>query len=418
MGSGAMARLALAAALLCLLAVAADISPDAEFSLAGGSPAQHGDRVAREAQPANRNAQQKKDKRISERQRLRQRKDMSKIKVLQKQKNKRVQKSEKKLKSQNKNKKNNHNQEKRGKRMETNLRKQKKNTKKAKKSKLTKKKKKKQQDKRKMKTVKDATCRGPRVVTDECLINAMESLKYEKNQVTNYLKQSKRLDNHQNISSNKLNKQDEFQSAAKHMLWAIGGNISDPKCGAADESKRAINVRGLTVSVENYNTLLNCSESIKEACDIDLLPTYNKTEQSESSGECEALKADFKKISRECVSAKDQANATLQCECWGRAYADVVKIKKLKCETKEAQKAVTKHKNNCIKAFGVCKKLEDAAIELIHICMHDHSNELINMTAAGLHENAEKEARKRMSKEENRIFYGEDGTWGELTVLK
>ena len=47
-----------------------------------------------------------------------------------------------------------------------------------------------------------------------------------------------------------------------------------------------------------------------------------------SSGECEALKADFKKISLECVSAKDQANATLQCECWGRAYADVLKIKK------------------------------------------------------------------------------------------
>merc|ERR1712142_803819 len=161
-------------------------------------------------------------------------------------------------------------------------------------------------------------------VNTNCLENAMMSLAYEKNQVTNYIKQSKRLDNHQNISSNKLNKQDEFQSAAKHMLWAIGGNISDPKCGAADESKRAINVRGLAVSVENYSTLLNCSESIKEACDIDLLPTYNKTEQSESSGECEALKADFKKISRECVSAKDQANATLQCECWGRSYADIL----------------------------------------------------------------------------------------------
>merc|ERR1712142_895684 len=62
MGSGAMARLALAAALLCLLAVAADISPDAEFSLAGGSPAQHGDRVAREAQPANRNEGEKKQR--------------------------------------------------------------------------------------------------------------------------------------------------------------------------------------------------------------------------------------------------------------------------------------------------------------------------------------------------------------------
>ena len=32
--------------------------------------------------------------------------------------------------------------------------------------------------------------------------------------------------------------------------------------------------------MENYNTLLNCSESIKEACDIDLHPTYNKTVQS------------------------------------------------------------------------------------------------------------------------------------------
>lgn len=71
---------------------------------------------------------------------------------------------------------------------------------------------------------------------------------------------------------------------------------------------------------------------------------------------------------------------------------------------------MTKHKNNCIKAFGVCKKLEDAAIELIHTCMHDHSNELIGMSAESLHANAEKEAKKRMSKENNRIFH--DGAWG------
>merc|ERR1712142_731639 len=124
-----------------------------------------------------------------------------------------------------------------------------------------------QKDKKKIKMyTKQTSCPTSAPVPTKCLENAMISLKYEKNQVTNYLKQSKRLSNHQNISSNKLNKQDEFQSAAKHMLWAIGGNISDPKCGAADESKRAINVRGLAVSVENYNTLLNCSESMKEAC--------------------------------------------------------------------------------------------------------------------------------------------------------
>merc|ERR1712106_1099193 len=41
-------------------------------------------------------------------------------------------------------------------------------------------------------------------VSSKCLENAMFSLAYEKNQVTNYIKQAKRLDNHQNISSNKL----------------------------------------------------------------------------------------------------------------------------------------------------------------------------------------------------------------------
>merc|ERR1712142_109242 len=272
------------------------------------------------------------------------------------------------------------------------FKKTKKNTKKAKKSKLTKKKKKKQQDKRKIKTVKDATCRGPRVVTDECLINAMESLKYEKNQVTNYLKQSKRLDNHQNISSNKLTKKNEFESAAKHMLWAIGGNLSDPKCGqdTNDTKRRAQQQRDLTSSIANYNKLINCSETIREACDLDLRSdSYNHSDHSENMTLCRAYKADFIKVSKECQSAKDQANATLQCDCWARAAKDVTEIKKLKCETKEKQKFITKHKNKCIKAFGSCKRMEDDAIELIHKCMHDHSNEFIGQTAEGLHAAAE-----------------------------
>jgi len=40
------------------------------------------------------------------------------------------------------------------------------------------------------------------------------------------------------------------------------------------------------------------------------------------------------------------------------------------------------------------KKTEDAAIELIHTCMHDHSNELINQTAQGLHDAAKEAGRE------------------------
>merc|ERR1711892_793950 len=233
-------------------------------------------------------------------------------------------------------------------------------------------------------------------VSAKCLENAMLSLAYEKNQVTNYIKQAKRLDNHQNISSNKLTKKDEFGSAAKHMLWAIGGNLSDPKCGEdTNETKRLqIQKRDLKSSVANYNKLLNCSETIKEACDLKLQNhTYNHEAQSENKTLCRKFKNDFIKVSKECQSVKDQGNATLQCECWGKAAQDVTGIKKLKCETKDNQKFVTKHKNDCIKAFGNCKKMEDEAVDLIHKCMHDHSNKFINQTAEGLHAAAEKAGR-------------------------
>merc|ERR1712142_1174945 len=200
-------------------------------------------------------------------------------------------------------------------------------------------------------------------VNTNCLENAMMSLAYEKNQVTNYIKQAKRLDNHQNISSNKLTKKNEFESAAKHMLWAIGGNLSDPKCGqdTNDTKRRAQQQRDLTSSIANYNKLINCSETIREACDLDLQSdSYNHSDHSENMTLCRAYKADFIKVSKECQSAKDQANATLQCDCWARAAKDVTEIKKLKCETKE------KHK-----------------------FMHDHSNEFIGQTAEGLHAAAE-----------------------------
>merc|ERR1712142_135917 len=238
-------------------------------------------------------------------------------------------------------------------------------------------------------------------VNTNCLENAMMSLAYEKNQVTNYIKQAKRLDNHQNISSNKLTKKNEFESAAKHMLWAIGGNLSDPKCGEeTNDTKRAARQqRGLKDSIANYQKLYNCSNSIKEACDITLKnDTYDKDDHAEEIEKCRLLKSDFINVSKECVSAKDQANATLQCECWAKAAKDMGDIKKLKCETKKKQKLVTEHKNQCIKAFGKCKKMEDEAIELIHICMHDHSNDFINQTAAGLNQAAEEAGREELKR--------------------
>ena len=238
-------------------------------------------------------------------------------------------------------------------------------------------------------------------VSGKCLEDAVVALAYERNQVTNYIKQSKRLDNHQQISSNKLTKKDEFTNAAKHMLWAIGGNISDPKCGEStnDSTRQDRLNRDLATSLSNYYTLLNCSNSIHEACDLNQKnETYNHDDHSKNMTLCKKYKQDFINVSKECISNKDQINATLQCECWHKAAKDVAIIKKLKCQTKAQQLIVTQHKNDCKEAFRKCKLLEDAAIELIHTCMHDHANHLINQTAQGLHDAAEASGRKEFEK--------------------
>ena len=71
-----------------------------------------------------------------------------------------------------------------------------------------------------------------------CMKNALEGMMFEKNQIANYLKQAKRLENHGTISTNKVGKMDNFDDARKHLLWAIGGNLSDPKCGPNTTSEK------------------------------------------------------------------------------------------------------------------------------------------------------------------------------------
>merc|ERR1711936_1031825 len=101
---------------------------------------------------------------------------------------------------------------------------------------------------------------GETQVNETCLQNAVDALNFEKNQIQNFFKQKARLANHNKTTGNKLGKKGEFLDAAKYMLIAIGGNISNPTCG---ESGTANKARSAKSAVENFNTLLNCSATIK-----------------------------------------------------------------------------------------------------------------------------------------------------------
>merc|ERR1712055_1122861 len=105
---------------------------------------------------------------------------------------------------------------------------------------------------------------GTSGVNDTCLLNAVNALNFEKNQIQNFFKQKARLENQNKVTGNKKGKKGEFEDAAKYMLTAIGGNISTPTCG--DNSSRT--ERAAADAVTTYNTLINCSATIQEACDM------------------------------------------------------------------------------------------------------------------------------------------------------
>merc|ERR1712181_7317 len=209
---------------------------------------------------------------------------------------------------------------------------------------------------------------GTSGVNDTCLLNAVNSLNFEKNQIQNFFKQKARLENQDKVTGNKKGKKGEFEDAAGYMLTAIGGNISSPSCG--ENSTRA--QRAAADAVSTYNTLINCSETIHEACDMP-----NGTINATFNANCADIYNKSKIASDDCRSNTAYTNnGSAACNCWEKAAIGIVIAKAEGCtkKGKEQAVAVRKQKTKCINAFSVCKKAEDAAVALIYTCMSGEVN--------------------------------------------
>jgi len=222
---------------------------------------------------------------------------------------------------------------------------------------------------------RQTTC-GTSQVNDTCLNNAVNALNFEKNQIQNFFKQKTRVTNHNKTKSNKLGKKGEFEDAAKYLLQALGGDINNPTCGESGTAQKA---RSAKSAKENYNLLLNCSESIKEACTMPKM-TFNATVK-EKMDKCAFIFNKSKTAANDCRTNKAYlSNGTAACSCWSKAAIGITEAKKEGCSAESTAKAVKKAKQKCIAAFGKCKKAEDAAVGLIHTCM---AGEVKNISATG-----------------------------------
>merc|ERR1712126_353093 len=282
-----------------------------------------------------------------------------------------VSKKDKKKKKKRRNKDNKRRKNKKRGRKGKQARKDKKREKRKKKlrrAKIKKQRKNKQRGKSGEKQVAGATC-GTTEVSDACLINAVEALNFEKNQIQNFFKQKARLLNHNKTTGNKLSKNMNFNESADYMLKAIGGDISNPKCG---ENTTVRNSAKLDNATKNYQGLNNCSETIKEACSMP-----DTTIDSAKLETCEEIFTASKKASEDCrTNEAYTSDGQAACTCWEKAAVGITKAKEEKCSTygSNTAKAVKAQKKKCIQAFSVCKKLQDAAIQLISVCMSGEVN--------------------------------------------
>merc|ERR1719452_205659 len=179
--------------------------------------------------------------------------------------------------------------------------------------------------------------------SDTCLQNAVDALNFEKNQIQNFYKQNARIKNHNKTQANKQGKKGEFMEAAKYMLQAIGGNISKPTCGESGTKNKA---RSANSAVENYNILINCSSTIKEACTMPA-KTYNATVK-ELFDNCSFVFNKSKTAADDCRTNKAYtSNGTAACACWVKAAKGIEEAKKNNCKATDTSKQVKAAKNKC-----------------------------------------------------------------------
>merc|ERR1712025_266528 len=247
------------------------------------------------------------------------------------------------------------------------------------------------------KTITRQTCSGATPVASTCMENAKNVLVFEETQVTNYLKQSKQLIRHGAQADSKRGKKGDFVASAEHMIMAIGGNISAPICGKndTDATTRNRQQRALDLHLENYEKLMNCSATIQEACTVPE-NAYNETALVKIKA-CNSSMEEYRTFTKTCQTTEMKEDATKQCACWAEAKTKMNAIKAQKCSINNEKKQVTAEKRKCVKAFGKCKKMEDQSVELIHVCMNDHSMKFINMTAESLHASAMGDTSKELA---------------------
>ena len=200
-----------------------------------------------------------------------------------------------------------------------------------------------------------------RTVSDTCFEKAVTIMRMWKDVISNFEKQKKRMVKQNTTGGNKSGKKGVFAPIALRLIEAGGGNKSALKCGGKTGNSGAKQLKNLT------DTLNACQTNVQSVCGKFTQPNMTKLNT------CATLATAFKKSAQKCLdkSIGTSKNTTAACACWtDAAFNKTVQAAK-DCKFSTEAKKIADQLKNCTKAFGKCRKYEDAAITSIAACNSD-----------------------------------------------
>ena len=201
-----------------------------------------------------------------------------------------------------------------------------------------------------------------RSINAKCIAQLTLSMRRWKDVVTNFQRQSKRITDNQKKGAGKSGKQDVFGPIASKLVTSGGGNKSSLTCGGSSTSEGARNITQLAKDLDK------CEKSVNDSCN----PANFPAADSSLVEECTSLTDKFAEDAQKCmVKSKDESTAAEGCTCWTDPALVQLTEDVNKCKVKEDMDAIKAQLKACTKAFGACRKLEDAAVETLSACTTD-----------------------------------------------
>merc|ERR1712110_1085386 len=189
-----------------------------------------------------------------------------------------------------------------------------------------------------------------------CLTTAVQLLKFQKDNVNNFLARHTRQIKQNALTTKKQGKKGEFAEPAARLIQAGGGNKSNLTCGGSTTSTGAKQLLNLT------NLLDGCSAAIKDACTP---PSgINQTFMSE----CYEKAKGFNTTLTGCVTTA--LSGADPCSCFTDAKLVGAMTNLKSCKGKNESKLVAAARTKCLTQMRACNGYVEQAGRLQYTCKY------------------------------------------------